>query len=640
MKKINLLLFIALQCVFSVSSAQIKLPKLVSDGMVLQRDTPVNLWGWSKPQEVISIVFAEKNYTTRADSEGNWKLKLDATPAGGPYTIALSASNTITLNDVVFGDVWLCSGQSNMELPMSRVSPLYEDEIASANNAEIRYFEVPKTYDFKEEKQDITFGKWEKVTPETIENFSAVAYFFAKNLNAELQVPIGLINSSLGGSPAEAWISEEGLKKFPEYYTEAERFKDNDLIDSIEQSDQTRRDTWYKTLNDTDQGIINNWKSADFDFSGWKIMNIPGYWAATEIGDKNGSVWFKKQVEIPKKWLNRPIKLLMGRIVDADSIFVNDTFIGNTTYQYPPRRYEIPAGILRDGKNTITVRVLNESGKGGFVEEKPYKLVMDEQEIDLRGKWHYKLGSEMPFLQGQTFIRWKPEGLYNAMIAPFTSMNLKGVIWYQGESNADTPAEYQELFTTLIEDWRSKWNAPEFPFLFVQLANFMATKEEPGDSNWARLRDAQRRTLAVPHTGMAVTIDIGEGNDIHPLNKKDVGDRLAQAAKHVAHGKNVVAGSPLYDSMEIEGDTIIIRFKNTGSGLMAKNGKPGYFAIAGEDQKFIWADAVIKDDKILVSSPAIKNPVAVRYGWADNPEGANIYNKEGFPASPFRTDNW
>lgn len=221
----------------------------------------------------------------------------------------------------------------------------------------------------------------------------------------------------------------------------------------------------------------------------------------------------------------------MGRIVDADSVFVNDTFVGNTTYQYPPRRYEIPAGVLKEGQNTITVRVINESGRGGFISEKPYKMILDDKEIDLAGNWSYKLGAEMPFLRGQTFVRWKPEGLFNAMIAPFTPVTLKGVIWYQGESNADTPGEYQELFTTLIKDWRKKWNQPDLPFLFVQLANFMATKDQPEDSNWARLRDAQLKTLTVPHTGMAVTIDIGEGNDIHPLNKKDVGDRLAQAAK-------------------------------------------------------------------------------------------------------------
>jgi len=640
LKKVNVFLFIALIGALSIGNAQIKLPKLVSDGMVLQRDQTVNIWGWASSNEKITIDFSKKSYNTIADDKGNWEIKLDSAPAGGPYTMTLRASNTITINDVMLGDVWLCSGQSNMELPMSRVSPLYEEEIANANNADIRYFEVPKTYDFSEEKTDIANGIWEKVTPQTIEHFSAVAYFFAKNLNANYDVPIGLINSSLGGSPAEAWISEEGLKKFPNYAAEAQKFKDGNLIDSIEQDDQARHDNWYKTLNESDKGVNEHWKAADFDFSDWEQMQIPGFWADTPLGEKNGSVWFKKQAEVPEKWLNKPIKLLMGRIVDADSVFVNDTFVGNTTYQYPPRRYEIPAGVLKEGQNTITVRVINESGRGGFISEKPYKMILDDKEIDLAGNWSYKLGAEMPFLRGQTFVRWKPEGLFNAMIAPFTPVTLKGVIWYQGESNADTPGEYQELFTTLIKDWRKKWNQPDLPFLFVQLANFMATKDQPEDSNWARLRDAQLKTLTVPHTGMAVTIDIGEGNDIHPLNKKDVGDRLAQAAKNVAYGENVVAGSPVYDSMEIKGDSILIHFKNTGNGLVAEGGEPTYFAIAGEDRKFVWAKAQIKGYIIVVSSPEVKNPVAVRYGWADNPEGANVYNKEGFPASPFRTDEW
>ncbi|MEH6406395.1 MAG: sialate O-acetylesterase [Leeuwenhoekiella sp.] len=641
MKKIySLLLVLTLCLTFCSVEAQIKLPKLIADGMVLQRDTPIKIWGWATPQEAIVINFANKSYKTVADNDGNWQIKIKPTQAGGPYKMRVKGENEIIVNDIMIGDVWLCSGQSNMEIPMSRVSPLYGEEIATADNPDIRYFEVPKTYNFNQPQKDIEGGKWEKVNAENIEHFSAVAYFFAKNLSADLKVPIGLINSSLGGSPAEAWLSEEALKKFPDHYAEAQKYKDSSFIKSIEQGDQDRIHGWYNELNKKDIGLAEDWKSINLDSSDWGEMNIPGYWADTDLGKINGSVWFTKKINIPQKWANHPVKLLMGRIVDADSVFVNGNFVGNTTYQYPPRRYEIPAQTLKTGENIITVRVINESGRGGFVEDKPYKLIYNNEEITLEGSWKYKLGVEMPYLKGQTFIRWKPEGLYNAMINPLINYAIKGVIWYQGESNADAPDEYQDLFSTLIKDWRNKWGQGDFPFLYVQLANYMAAKEEPGDSNWARLRDAQLKTLSMPNTGMAVATDIGEWNDIHPLNKKAVGDRLAQAAKNVAYGEDIVPGGPVFKSVKNKDDKMIISFKNVGSGLIVKGDKLEYFSIAGEDKKFVWAKAKIEGDKIIVSSPEVKNPVAVRYGWADNPEGANLYNKEGFPASAFRTDSW
>lgn len=641
LKKSTLLLFAGIFCAMTSSLvAQIKLPKLIADGMILQRDMPINIWGWAAPSETVNINFKNKDYTVKTDTDGNWKLELPAMSTGGPFSMTLKASNTITIDDIMLGDVWLCSGQSNMELPMSRVSPKYPEEIDSANNPDIRYFEVPQTYYFNAPKKDLKGGKWEKVSPGKIAHFSAVAYFFAKNLNAEYNIPIGLINSSLGGSPAEAWISEDALKQFPHYYEEAQKFKDSNLIKEIEKGDQDRIRDWYQKLNLNDIGLAKNYKASTVDASAWEAMNIPGYWADTDLGNKNGSVWFKKQVNIPENWINKPVKLILGRIVDADSVFVNGTFVGNTTYQYPPRRYEIPENVLKEGENNITIRVINESGRGGFVNDKPYKLVLDDQEIDLKGDWKYKLGAEMPFLKGQTFIRWKPLGLYNAMIAPLKNFGIKGTIWYQGESNVDSAGEYQELFTTLIKDWRAKWQQGDFPFLYVQLANFLAAKDMPGDSDWARLRDAQLKTLSVPNTGMAVAIDIGEWNDIHALNKKDVGDRLAQAAKNIAYGENVVPGGPVFDSYSKKGNEIIISFKNVGDGLVAKDGNLAYFEIAGKDQKFVWATAKIEGDKVIVSSPEVTDPIAVRYGWADNPESANLYNKEGFPASPFRSDDW
>ncbi len=609
--------------------------------MVLQRDTDIKLWGWASEGEPVSVLFRGKEYNTRADNNGKWTIDLSGLEEGGPFIMTIAGSNKIELKDIYVGDVWLVSGQSNMELSMGRVEPLYADEIANANNPQLRFFEVPKNYHFEEAREEIEGGKWEPVTPENIRQLSAVAYFFAKDLYDQYQVPIGIINSSLGGSPAEAWMSEEALKEFPNHYAEAIQYKISDFRDSIQNNDAERIGSWHRKAVKEDVGIPNKWKNEQVDTSGWSSMEIPGYWADDELGHKNGVVWFRRTFEIPQELAGQSPKLLLGRIVDADSVFVNGHFVGNTTYQYPPRRYSIPAGILKPGQNSISIRITNESGRGGFVTDKPYKLIFEDSEIDLRGEWKYKLGVEMPSLRGQTFIRWKPLGLYNAMIHPLTDYSLKGVIWYQGESNADNPVEYERLFPALIKDWRKQLEQPRLPFLFVQLANFMEPREEPGESSWARLRESQTKTLSLPKTGMAVTIDVGEWNDIHPLNKKAVGERLARAAKKVAYNEEIVPAGPLYDSFVREKDSIIISFKNTGSGLVAKNGNSlEHFAIAGKDRKWRWAKAVIRGNKVVVYHPEVSNPVAVRYAWADNPDTANLYNREGLPASPFRTDDW
>ncbi len=644
-KKIKLFLFITLLLPLSAFS-QITLPKLISDGMVLQRNTDVKIWGWADPGETIAIDFKDSSYNTTTNENGRWEVTLSDLEAGGPYTMTLKASNTVTIRDIMVGDVWIASGQSNMELPMSRVRPMYEKEIANAQNNAIRYFDVPNTYNFDRPQRQLSSGSWEKTTPETVPNFSAVAYFFASKLNDKYGVPVGIINSSLGGSPAEAWISEGTLQQqFPEYYNEAQLYKDSALVNKIQVSDNARRQAWYRQLNNQDNGYDNPetpWYKADLNTSDWSTTDIPGFWANTELGSLDGVVWFRKEVDIPSEMAGKRVQLNLGRIVDADSVFVNGTFVGTTSYQYPPRWYKVPAGVLKEGTNTIAIRVINERGNGGFFPDKEYKVTDGEQTIDLKGEWKYKTGASMPPLESQTFIRWMPVGLHNAMIAPLLDYRMKGVIWYQGESNTYRPAEYERLFSTMIKDWRNKWNQGTFPFLYVQLANFMKASSQPSESNWARLRESQLKTLSIPKTGMAVTIDVGEWNDIHPLEKKPVGNRLALAARKIAYGEDIVYSGPIYKSMEIKNDRIILNFDHTGSGLMAKGGNElKRFAIAGPDSNFVWANAkVISDSKIAVWSDKVENPVAVRYAWADNPEGANLYNKEGLPASPFRTDNW
>jgi sialate O-acetylesterase len=633
-------------CIFfqNVASSQVKLPKLISNGMVLQRGVETKIWGWAAADEKITVEFNNSTYKTTANSSGDWSILLPAMKAGGPYKMQIKASNIVTIDDILFGEVWVCSGQSNMELPIRRVCWIYEEEIAKVSNNLIREFVVPKKYNFKAPQKDLEDGNWKRATQENIMGFSAVGYFFAKELYDKYKVPIGLINSALGGSPVEAWVSEEVLKKYPHYYKEAQKFKNDSLIEKIKQEDKARSDAWYQQLNQKDLGLIdssNLWNKPEHNDSDWSGIQVPSSWQQTNLKNTVGAIWFRTEIELPQNVEGEKAQLILGRIVDADFAYVNGKFVGTTGYQYPPRRYDVPAGLLKGGKNSIAVRVIVNTGTGEFVPDKDYVLVVDKDTFDLSGKWKYKISAKMPPLKSQTFIRWKPVGLYNAMIAPLFNYKMKGVVWYQGESNVGRHKEYAELLPALITTWREKWDEGDFPFLIVQLANFLETKDKPSDSYWALLREAQLKTLSVKNTGMAVCIDLGEWNDIHPLNKKDVGRRLAKQAGKVAYNEVVVGLGPVYDAMKIKDAKVTLTFKNIGSGLVTKNGEMlKQFAIAGKDKQFVWAKATIENNKVVVWSEKVKNPVAVRYAWADNPEGANLYNKEGLPASPFRTDDW
>ncbi len=620
-----------------------RLPRLISDGMVLQRDTELKIWGWAAPGENIAIEFTGKQCTTTADSSGEWMVILPPMQAGGPYKMTLTASNSLTVSDILIGDVWLCSGQSNMELPVRRVRPLYEADIAAAENNSIRSFTVPKTFVFTGPQSDLPGGKWTAADPETVLDFSAAAWFFAREINQTYGVPVGLLTSAFGGSPAEAWISEGSLKAFPVYYDELRQLNEDSYISNIEKEDRRRIAEWYSNLQKADTGYQTEgvrWHDVNLNTDDWSSMTVPGFWSATPLKGINGVVWFRKEIDIPASVAGQPATVNLGRIVDADSAFLNGTFIGSVSYQYPPRWYTVPEGILKEGKNILTVRVISTIGDGGFVPDKTYELTAGDFKMSLEGEWKYKTGAVMPPLRGQTFFGYKPAGLYNAMLAPLLNYRVKGILWYQGESNAGKPEEYRSLLPALIRDWRKNLGQGDLPFLVVQLPNFMEARDTPYESGWALFREAQTEALKLPATGMAVTYDIGEWNDIHPLNKKDVGVRLALVARKVAYGDSeVVASGPTFRSMVVRGRKAIISFDNTGSGLTVRNGRrPGHFAIAGEDMTFVWAKARILGNRVIVKSRAIKKPVAVRYAWADNPVGANLCNREGLPAAPFRTD--
>lgn len=636
---IKLVISFVCSTIFISVAAQVRLPRLISDSMILQRDTKLKIWGWASADEKVSIYFNNKKYSTTTTENGKWMITLAPMHAGGPFEMQIDASNHCTIKNIMIGDVWVCSGQSNMELSMQRLQDKYPDIIATANNPNIRQFNVSTKYNFQSAQEDLASGSWQTATPQSVLQFTAVGYFFAKTLYEKYHVPVGLIKSTVGGSPAEAWLSEDALKQFPSYLHKVDTLKNQSYVDSIIQHDNANSNSWYNNIFQKDKGLHESikWFDTSYDASTWQTMQVPGYWNNAGLPNTNGVVWFRKEFDVTSNTLNKPLRLFLGTIVDRDSVYINGTFVGATQYRYPPRKYIVPEGLLKEGKNSIVIRVINYADSGGFTKDKPYKLFSGNDTINLAGIWQFKLGVSSEPIPSSTTFNYMPEGLYNAMIAPLTNYSVKGVIWYQGEANTSRALEYEKLFPAVIQDWRNHWQQ-NFPFLYVQLANFMQTKEQPSESNWAALRQAQLKTLAVPNTGMAVAIDIGEWNDIHPLNKEDVGKRLALAAENIVYKENIVYSGPIYKSFQIDGNKIIISLTNVGSGLVSKNGTLKYFAVAGADKKFAWANAVIKSNKVIVWSDAVKDPATVRYAWADNPEGANLYNKEGLPASPFATD--
>jgi sialate O-acetylesterase len=627
---------------FYPANSQITLPRLVRDSMILQRDIKLKIWGWASKGEEVKIRFNGKSAKTKTGANGKWIASLPAMKAGGPYTMEISGKNKITLKDVLIGDVWFCSGQSNMVHQMSLHNITYAKDIAEANYPQIRHFWIPTLTSLQGPKEDLPTGYWKWANPQDVAQFSAVAYFFARKIYDKYHVPIGLINASVGGTPIEAWTSEEGLKDFASILTTIQKNKDTAYVNSTNRTAFANR----TTKKEDDKGLASavKWYDVNYVPKGWQNINIPGYWEDQGAKDLNGVVWYRKEIDIPQSMTGVPAKVFLGRIVDADVLYINGVQVGNTTYQYPQRRYSLPSGTLKRGKNIFVVRVTNTFGKGGFVPDKPYYIEAGGQTLDLKGYWQYKVGEAYAPVPGGfgggISAQNSPAALYNAMVAPTINYGIKGILWYQGESNERNASEYKYLLPALINDWRNKWGEENIPFLYVQLPNFMDAQYLPSESNWAVLREAALKTLSVPNTAMAVTIELGEWNDIHPDNKKDVGERLALGAEKIAYGeKNIVSSGPLYQSSKIEGNKIIVSFTNTGSGLISIDDEElNQFAIAGADKKFVWAKAKIEGDKVVVWNDDITQPMYVRYAWADNPFGANLYNKEGLPASPFRTD--
>ncbi|CAA9286911.1 MAG: GH2 [uncultured Adhaeribacter sp.] len=648
-----LLLLVAFTNLLPESRATVRLPKLVSDNMVLQRNTKVPIWGWADAGENVTVQFNGKSYNAKPGPDGKWQVNIPPMPAGGPYDLTVKGQNTITLKNILLGDVWLGSGQSNMEFQSAWLK--YTDaQLGETNFPNIRLFTVatdlsPVLLD------DIKKGEWKVCNRDNAYNFSAVAFYFARQLHQQEKVPIGVILTSWGGTIIETWMSPESIRKFPELQSQVAGMNASpDYFDKIKQENGLKVQEWEKQSYRVDAGYANGaaaWNSSEWQPADWKEIKVPALWETTALPDFDGIVWLRREFTLPADYKPTDAILYLGPVDDMDQTWLNGTLVGGTKQYTLPRKYPVKVGLLKPGKNTVVVRVTDTGGGGGMygTTNDLYLATKDNAArlADLSGTWYYRIGTDFKKtkLPAPPTVdvgpNSRPTLLYNAMIKPLVPYALKGMIWYQGESNAGRAYRYRDLFPEMITDWRQKWGQGNFPFLFVQLANFMKTDTEPVESEWAELREAQAKTLAVPNTAMAVIIDIGEANDIHPKNKLDVSKRLALAAQKLAYKKSGEYSGPVYKSMKVEGNKIRLTFDHAPDGLVAKNGGPlKGFAIAGADHKFVWAEARIEGKTVVVSSSEVSNPVAVRYAWANNPDQANLYNQANLPALPFRTDDW
>jgi sialate O-acetylesterase len=638
-------LLILMSFLFSSMWAEVRLPQVISSDMVFQRGKEIKVWGWSDGNERIQVTFNGIVKKTKADKEGNWSVVFPEMEAGGPYELAIKAKNEILLDNILIGDLWICSGQSNMEWTVAR-SDNYQEEIANADFPNIRLLQIAKNFQL-DPAEDVPKTQWEVCSSETIDDFSAVGYFFGRYIHKEVGVPVGLISTNWGGTNIEAWTSEDYITRFEVF---KERLANLEIMD-----EETRKEKEKQIYKDLVSGFNLNienpekedWSGFEVDYSYWKEMEVPGLWENSGLPGVDGTVWYRKEFELPSEIAEKGIKIQLGRIDDSDETWVNGVKVGAIEDKHDAvRLYSAGPDILKAGKNVLAVRVEDYGGGGGFWSGPEFMNIRSgDFVLNLAGTWKYKLTAEDFAYRNNMNLSPNsvPSSLFNGMINPLLNLKVKGAIWYQGESNASRAYQYRELMPLMIECWRDKWDQPDMPFFMVQLANFRQAKPQPEASDWAELREAQLMTLdRLDRVGMAVAIDIGEADDIHPRNKQDVGHRLGLNALKIAYDKDIVFQGPMYESVEFTDGKAILSFSNKGSGLMIKD-KYGYlkgFVIADEDMEFHWARAAIKNGKVVVYSEEVEEPVAVRYAWADNPDDANLYNKEGLPASPFRTDDW
>ena len=635
-----------------VLQAKVVLPSVFTDNMVLQQKTDITFYGDATKNKQLTVKtgWNGKEYHTEADGQGKWSLKIPTPAAGGPYEITFSDGKKLQLKNVMIGEVWFCSGQSNMEMPVAGWGKVmnYEQEIAEAAYPAIRLFQVKKNTSLAPLKEvESTLGGWQECSSATVPEFSALAYFYARALWKELNVPIGVIDCTWGGTPVEAWTSHETLRQVMGFREEMDKLERLGFDPNrMEQAYSEERAHWQSLFTEKDKGMENGklcWTAPSLSEEDWQTISLPGYWEGKGLKDFDGIIWFRRSLEIPAEWAGKPLTLRLGMIDDEDITYFNGVEIARGAGYMTPRTYTIPAKLVKAGKAVLAVRVSDFGGEGGIhgkVEE--LYVEADGKRISLAGDWKYRIGLSLKGfppapvspIQSSSY----PTVLFNAMVKPWTAFPIKGVIWYQGEANVGRPEQYGDLFPALITDWRRQWRS-DFPFYFVQLANFMESKEIQPDSEWAALREAQTKALKLDQVGMAVTIDIGLADDIHPKNKQEVGRRLALLALAGSYGKNVSSSAPVFQNYIIKGDKMELDFGQKQDGFKIKDTTLKGFTIAGPDRVFYSAEAMVQNGKIIVSSPKVSVPLAARYGWADNPD-CNLYGENGLPVAPFRTDCW
>ena len=639
MKQKLAMLVLLLSC-FTAACAKIQLPQLFQSGMVLQRNQPIPVWGTADAGEPIAVTFRKKHYQATADAQGRWRVDLPRQKAGGPFVLEVRSEKpgvsgdqqeALQFNDVLIGDVWLCSGQSNIDVTIERVYPQYPDEIDHFDNPNVRLFRVQNETNTHGPQTDIrpTAINWKPLNKQNAWLFSAVGTFLGQRMFHETRVPQGIIVNSWGGTPIEAWVSADSLRRdYPLLVEQTRLWQDDQLVVAQQQANQRANDRWFQLLNESDPRPT----PAD-RFQPVDQYELPQYLKPyTQNGQFVGSVWVQQHIYINKERAGRAARLLLGTLFDQDYTFLNGHEVGRTYYQYPPRRYQIPEGILHEGDNTLLIRFVNKYGVPHFIEEKPYMLIFaDGDTLHLGRQWEARVGALMPACpSGGVSLQNLPTTLYNAVLYPLAPYALSGVVWYQGESNTGNPQPYADLLKKLMGCWRDRWQQPDLPFCVVQLANFMAPSAQPQNSGWARLREAQRTVAAAdPRSELAVTIDLGETVDIHPLRKKEVAERIGLCMDRLVFGKKV-ALSPQVTGATVSGTDVVLTFDQplrTATTLFE-------FEVAGADGRYVNAEARAEGHTVTLKSP-ISSARSVRYGWKDNPIRANLYGQNGPPAAPF-----
>ena len=631
-KKIVLLsIFISLS--ISIFS-QLRLANIFGDGMVLQRNDSINIWGWSKPEDEVSVFLQGDEYNTISNKDGKWLVQTRHYSAGGPFNLKVkNSSEELFCKDVYTGDVWLCSGQSNMHMKMKSVKENYPEEFNLKENKNIRFVEVPSQINFNETESDIKNTNWSVLNSKSIYKFSAAAYFFAKNLQPKLNVPIGLIVSAVGGSPVESWMSEKSALNYKTVAKRLSEAKQEGFLQNLEKKYKENRNNWFL---EAEGKLINNdifYQPKSFNHT-YKYKWFPFH-------KHTGVYWFKKEFYLDEISLT-DTRLYLGKIGDSDSTFLNGKYIGNTSNRYVDREYWFPPKLLKKGNNTIEIKVYNFRWRAGFMFGDIMEFKSKQTNFRLMDEWYFADLCEMPSLKAGENKFWRPVGLFNGMIAPLKNLKLKGVIWYQGEANAKKGLAfvYRDRFSNMIKDWRSLFEKKDLPFLFVQLPNYLKSNPNPSKSSWAMLRESQLMVSKEDNNGMITSIDIGEANDIHPKNKKEIGNRLAIEAMRLAYndGSNLKFDTYV-DQILFQDNQVKVFFSDQKINYKGK-GNHYNIAIAGKDKKFYWADIVLKKGILIAISERVDNPIAIRYAWSNNPGFPLLFNNFDIPVYPFRSDDW